>query len=256
MAESYQRITPRLARQIRLAMTDVDGTITSGDGSFSSVVLEAVHRLEEQGIMVGLVSGRNLPKLESFAGDLGISGPIIGENGAVARAKPEGEVIDLGYSQRPAIEALEKLKALFPDAIEERDWNKYRTVDLVFRTHGVESEELRKHLEDVELLDSGYVLHLVQKGVSKGKTLLRLLDKIGDGSLSPDEVLVIGDSSTDMSLFQSFIHSVLVPNPRLPAEQVQMLRNVAKYESDLPFGEGFAQVVFHVLNARLGPDLK
>ena len=109
--------------------------------------------------------------------------------------------------------------------VEERDWNKSRMVDLVIRPHGIEAEELRKHLEDAELLDSGYVLHLVQKGVSKGKTLLRLLEKIGDGNLSPDEVLVTGDSSTDMSLFQTFAHSVLVPNPRLSAEQVQMLRN-------------------------------
>ena len=141
MAQSYRRITAKLARQIKLVMTDVDGTITSGDGSFSSVVMDAVHCLEEQDVMVGLISGRNLPKLESFARELGISGPIIGENGAVARVKLEGEVIDLGYSQRPALEALGKLKGLFPDTIEERDWNKSRMIDLVIRPHGVEAED-------------------------------------------------------------------------------------------------------------------
>jgi len=256
MAQSYRQIYPKLAGQIRLVMTDVDGTITAGDGSFSSLVLEAVRCLEKQAIMVGLVSGRNISKLESFARDLGISGPIIAENGGVAKVSREGKLIDLGYNQQPAIRALEKLKRVFTDAIEDREWNKHRLVDLVFRPHGVETEELRKHVEDVELLDSGYVLHLVQKGVSKGKTLMRLLGEIGDGSLTPDEVVVFGDFTTDMSLFQSFTHSVLIPNPRLSADEIQMLRNVARYESDLPFGDGFAQVAFHILSARLDSGLK
>lgn len=250
MAESYREIDPKLARRIRLVMTDVDGTLTNGSDSTSSLVVEAVRRLEEGGVMVGLVSGRTLPGLESLALDLGISGPIIAENGGVAKLKVGGELLDLGYSRKPALEALAKLKTLFPGAIEEREDNRYRLVDVVIRSRGVDVEELRKHLEDVELLDSGYILHLIQKGVSKGRTLMRLLSMIEDGRLSPTDVMVFGDSLTDISLFQMFPHSVLVVNPSVGVERREVLQNVARYASELPFGDGFAQVASLLLHAR------
>lgn len=250
MTQPYRQITPELASQIRLVMTDVDGTLTPRGDSLSSVVLDAIHRLEEGGIMVGLASGRTLPRLESMASELGISGPIIAENGGVAKLKTNDELVDLGYSRQPAIKALEKLKAVFPDTIEEREDNRDRLVDVGIKASGVETGELRRHLEEVELLDSGYMLHLVQKGVSKGTTLMKLLGEIGDRSLTPAEVVVFGDSPTDLSLFQLFPHSVLINNPRLPAEQRQMLQEVARYASDLPFGDGLAEVAFHILNAR------
>jgi len=254
MTQSYREIVPKLARQIRLVMTDVDGTLTQGGDCLSSAVLEAIRQLEKDGIVVGFVSGRTLPGLESLASDLGVSGPIIAENGGVAKLKTGGELVDLGYSREPAIKALARLKRLFPNAIAEREDNQYRLVDVVFRSRGVQAEELTRHLEDAELLDSGYILHLMQKGVSKGRTLTRLLGKIGDGNLFPEEVLVFGDSSTDLSLFQLFPHSVLIDNPRLAPEQRQVLRKAAEYASDLPFGEGFAEVAFRILAVRLSSN--
>ena len=230
-------------------MTDVDGTLTQRGDILNPVVLEAIARFEGSGVKVGFVSGRTLAGLESLA--LGISGPIVAENGGVAKLKAGGGAIDLGYSRQPAVGALEKLKRLFPGAIEEREDNKYRSVDVVFRTHGINTDELRTHLKDVELLDSGYILHLMQKGISKGRTLTKLLPKMGNGTLSAMEVMVFGDSLTDLSLFEIFPHSVLVANPRLPSEHTKMLRNAARYASKLPFGEGFAQVASHVLASRL-----
>ena len=85
---------------------------------------------------------------------------------------------------RRLIQALNKLKSLFPDKIEEREDNRERLVDVVIRSHGVDIEVLRKHVENAELIDSGYILHLVQKGVSKGKTLMNLLGQIKNGQLS------------------------------------------------------------------------
>lgn len=250
MAQSYREIGSELASQIRLVMTDVDGTLTLGGDSISPSVLEAIHCLEKWGIIVGLVSGRTVPMLQSLAGNLGMSGPIIAENGGVAKLKTNGELLDLGYSRQPAIEALQKLKARFPNRIKEREDNKDRLVDVVFWSQGIQGEELMNRLEDVQLLDSGYILHLMQKGVSKGRTLMRLLGRIGDGSLSPAEVLVVGDSTTDLSLFELFHHSVLILNPRLPIEERQVLQRVAKYVSEHPYGDGFAEVALHVIDAR------
>lgn len=232
-------------------MADVDGTLTDGGDLLSPGVLEAIRRFEKVGVMVGLVSGRTLPGLESLALDLGISGPIIAENGGVAKLKVGEEAVNLGYSRQPAIRALEELKRLFPGAIEEREDNKYRSVDIVFRVLGIDIEELRSHVKGVHLLDSGYILHLVQEGVSKGGTLMKLLPKIGDGKLSITEVVVFGDSLTDLSLFEIFPYSVLVVNPRLSSKQREIMRNTARYASELPFGEGFTEVAFHIIDSRL-----
>ncbi|MBA7562825.1 HMP-PP phosphatase [subsurface metagenome] len=254
MSQSYREIRSELARRVRLVVTDVDGTLTAADDSLSSAALEAVHRLEEQGIAVGLASGRTLPRVESIARDLGISGLLIAENGGVAKINVGGGLVDLGYSNHSAMRALEKLTKLFPKAVEETEDNKYRLVDVGIRVKGIKTAELRGHLAgtDTELLDSGYMLHLLPQGISKGETLMRLLEKIGNEGLSREEVAVFGDSTTDMSLFRFFPHSVLITNPRLPAHETQSLTEIASYVSGLSFGEGFAQVVSHILAVRQG----
>ena len=232
-------------------MTDVDGTLTSGDGSFSSEVQEAVRSLEIQGIAVGLISGRGLYKLESFAEMLEISGPVIAENGGVAKINKEGDLLDLGYDQDAAREILEKLRRLFPHSIEDGEWNKQRTVDMVVKIQGIDIEELKRHLGDVKLLNSGYVFHLLPKGINKGSTLHKVLERELDGQLSPTEVLVIGDALTDFSLFEQFPNSVLVANPSLSYEDVGILLDTARYVSDSAYGKGFAEVAMHIVNSRI-----
>lgn len=249
MTQSFRQIDRDTANRIRLIMTDVDGTLTPGHG-ISPGVPEAVRRLEEAGITVGLVSGRTLSGLDTLATELRISGPVIAEDGGIARIKAGDELVDLGYSRQPALEALERLKKLFPGTIVEREDNKDRSVDLVFRSLEATPEQLEAYLQDVEFLDSGYILHLMQKGISKGKTLINLLSRIGDGKLSATEVMVFGDSPTDISLFERFPQSVLIINPRLSPQQSEMVTNATSFASERPFGEGFSEVALHILNLR------
>ncbi len=255
MARSYLNIPPELARALKLVMTDVDGTITSGAGlsgcSFAAGIIESLRELERQGITVGLVSGRNMADLDRYEAELGISGPLIGENGAVARLGRGKEVLDLGVSQQPAVEALKKLQELFPGAIEAGNWNKTRTMDLIIRVKGVTSEELARHLDDADILDSGYVYHLMQKGVNKGNTLKLILPRL-DGGLPPDAVMVFGDAPTDMPLFENFPNSILILNPELPPEKFKLLEAKAGYVSAVCCDEGFIQVVRHIIGVRTG----
>tara|TARA_B100000315_G_scaffold204716_1_gene198190 strand:+ start:57 stop:764 length:708 start_codon:yes stop_codon:yes gene_type:complete len=231
-------------------MTDVDGTIIADGDSISPIVLQAIRGLEEQGIIVGLVSGRTLPRLESMAHALGITGPIIAENGGVAKIEVNSQLMDLGYSRQPALEALAKLKGLYPNAIREREDNKVRLVDVVLWSLGVEVLELRKHLGKTQLLDSGYILHLMQEGISKGKTLMRLLEELVEGSLSPANVMVFGDSATDISLFELFPHSIFIANPKLTIRQSQGPKKIAGYMSELAVEEGFVEVVSRIIDLR------
>jgi hydroxymethylpyrimidine pyrophosphatase-like HAD family hydrolase len=179
-----------------------------------------------------------------------LSGPVIAENGCVAKLTKDSELFNSGYSRKPALNTYKRFKADFPGAIREAPDIKDRLIDVGFFADGIPHEELIKRLEGVQLLDSGYMLHLIPEDVSKGKTLKRMLGLIGDGTLRPDEVMVFGDSATDVSLFTEFENSVLIVNPRLNKQQTKDIRKFAKYQSGLPFGNGFVEVVSYILNWR------
>ena len=251
MAKLYEEITAQTARQIKLIMTDVDGTLLEdGDEAIPSAA-KAIRELEDLGITVGLVSGRFMGKLDEMAKELDIDGPIIAENGGLAKLHVDDELFPLGYTREPAMQALDKLIELFPDSIRGREDNADRLIDVVFFSDVLSTEELRDHIDgDVQLLDSGYIRHLMQKGITKGKTLQTILSDGQFNHLNHEEVMVIGDSPTDISLFELFPNSVLVPNPNLPAEQTQTLKTICRYESTLSFGEGFAQVANYIIKLR------
>jgi len=249
MSKSYLQIESGLANDIRLIMTDVDGTITDLSGRVESVAVEAVRALMAGGITVGFVSGRTLPRLEAPARDIGINGPIIGENGGIAKLCPDGELLDLGYSREPALRDLNRLKQAFPGAIEETEDDADRLVDVGFKAPGVGTAELRKHIKESELLDSGYMLHLLQKGVSKGGTLKRIIGQVA-GRIVPEHVMVVGDSLTDISLFRDFPHGVYIRNNRLSAADRSAMEEAAEYVTELEFGAGFVQAAEHILRLR------
>ncbi len=224
-------------------MTDVDGTLTLDGEHFDAAVAECIARLQDDCILVGLVSGRDLPRLERIVSLVGANGPLIAENGGVARLTPAGRLVDLGYSRKPALEAVARLKMTFPEAITELDDNKNRFVDVTISSNGVPVEELKKLVPGIQLLDSGYMVHLMPEGISKGGTLMSLLPRMG---LSPSAVMVFGDSPTDVSLFELFANSVLVHNPRLSTEQLQAVKGLSSYLSELPVERGFCQVANHL----------
>jgi len=250
MTTSYLQITPTLARRIRLVVADVDGTLLSDGDSVSPEVASSIRSLEQCDIIVGFNSGRPLTRLEPLARELNLSGPVIAENGCVAKLTLDSELFKLGYSRKPALKTFKRFKADFPGAIREAPDIKDRLIDVGFFADGIPHEELIKRLEGVQLLDSGYMLHLIPEDVSKGKTLKRMLGLIGDGTLRPDEVIVFGDSATDVSLFTEFENSVLIVNPRLTKQQTEDIGKFAKYQSGLPFGNGFVEVVSYILNWR------
>jgi phosphoglycolate phosphatase len=250
VTHSFHDIVPKLARSLRLIMTDVDGTLTADGEYFNPLVVEAISRLKGNGLRVGLVSGRTLPRLKKVASLLMTDGPLIAENGGVAQIKFNESPIDLGYSRKPAIEALAKLKAAFPGKIVEREDNIFRTVDVTIRADGLSIEELRKKAPGVQISDSGYMVHIMAEDISKGGTLKRILERIGGSPVSPEEIMVFGDSPTDISLFKLFPNSVLIRNSNLSSDQINIMAGAASYKSDLPVEKGFIQVIEYIVRLR------
>jgi phosphoglycolate phosphatase len=238
---------PSLARRLRLIMTDVDGTLTIDGEHFEPALVECVARLQQSGVTVGLASGRDLPRLLSIVDCLSISGPLIAENGGVARLAPSGPDLDMGHSRKPALEAVAKLKSLFPGSIVELDDNRNRTVDFTVSANGVPADALRQHLPGVQVMDSGYMVHLMPEGISKGRTLKHVTSTLG---LTSDQVMVLGDSTTDISLFQEFGNSVLVHNPLLSQQQRQAVKGSAAFASEMEVAQGFCEVASLVVQMR------
>ncbi|MFC1920226.1 HAD family hydrolase [Chloroflexota bacterium] len=250
MGKSYQEITEELAKRIRLIMTDVDGTLLTTGEYVSQGVIDSITGLMASGIIVGLVSGRTIPRLERLALYAKTDGPIIAENGGTAKLKTGDELFDLGYSRQSALEVFKKLQSIFPGDITEKEDNNDRRIDVAIRTAGQTADELRKHIENIQLLDSGYMFHLLQEGVSKGRTLERLVGQIADGGLSKDEIMVFGDSLTDISLFELFPHSVMIINPGLTEEHRETVSEKAEFTSSLICGDGFIEVASRIINLR------
>ena len=226
-------------------MTDVDGTLLARGNILSNEVAEALSALRQAGIVIGLVSGRTLSLLESMAEEFNLTGPIIAENGAIAKVSPQSEMMELGYSRQPAIDALNILKELYPGEIREREDNAERFIDIVIWADGISVEEIRERIKPTQLLDSGYILHLMQEGINKGRTLSKVIDEMK--VYSPDEVMVFGDSVTDLSLFEMFPNNVLIVNPGLPEGQAEIIEKKAAYVSEKQYGEGFTEVALHIV---------
>lgn len=246
MVTSFRTINHELAGKIKLIMTDVDGTLLASGNTLSQEVGEALYALQRAGIVIGLVSGRTLSLLESMSREYNLTGPIIAENGAVAKLSLDAELMELGYSRQPAIQALKKIKELYPGVIREREDNAERFIDIVIWADGVSTDEIRECIKPTQLLDSGYILHLMQEGIDKGKTLLRVLSEMK--KYSHNEVMVFGDSATDLSLFELFPYNVLVVNPGLPEGQDEIVKNKAAYVSEKHYGEGFTEVALHIVD--------
>lgn len=67
----------------RVVAVDIDGTLTDENKQLSTVAINALRRLEENGIPVVLSTGNVRPVAYGLWRFLGLSGPICCENGGV-----------------------------------------------------------------------------------------------------------------------------------------------------------------------------
>ena len=99
-----------------------------------------------------------------------------------------------------------------------------RTFDIKKAQLIVDDENL-----NVQLADSGYAFHINSKGVNKGSGFLEVL-KMLDVDL--DDCVAIGDSETDVPLFEIVKNSIAVSN------STDKLKELAKTVTKKESGEG------------------
>ena len=188
---------------------DIDGTITeNGGGRIHLGALAALRRLTHAGHNVIYVTGRSSVEgfiLSVFGGTTGIS---VGENGGCITTDSDKHILlgDIKECQKAFSIISQKinnvtLKKVYP-----------RMTEIVLeRTFDI--AKAKQILADagifVTLSDSQYAYHINSYGINKGVGFTKVMQML---SVDRKDVIAIGDSDTDISLFKVAGTSIALGN--------------------------------------------
>lgn len=221
---------------LKALLTDIDGTITTPDRRISTGSIETIRSLVDSGIEVVLASGNTSCFMDALSKMIGTKGTFIAENGGVFR---------IGYAGQPVIRgdqaivrtALKMVQDHFSEQGITLDLYSpaYRFSDLAF-ARNVPSDEVRRVLHDqpVQVIDTGYAIHLQAPGISKGTALVELAGKMG---LAPADFLAIGDSLNDVQMLKTAGIGIAVANAHPDTKAV------AAYIAGKEYGDGFVEAI-------------
>ncbi|HIK06190.1 MAG TPA: HAD family phosphatase [Trichormus sp. M33_DOE_039] len=207
--------------KIRLIATDMDGTLTN-QGKFSTALLRALEDLQAAGIKVIIVTGRSAGWVNGLNSLLPIAGAIA-ENGGLFYLSGSEQTVALtpipnfaAHRQHLAA-TFAQLQTKFTQIQESAD-NRFRITDWTFDVAGLSLEELQTIDHLCRNLGWGFTYsnvqcHIKPPGQEKAIGLLQVLREYFP-DYSPEQIVTVGDSPNDESLFNQrhFPMSVGVAN--------------------------------------------
>lgn len=210
MKAAVKQCTPGL-----ILATDLDGTFLGGSEAQRRALYQALRQRGD--VLLIFVTGRDIDFLRELVEQPGMPQPdlIIGDVGTSVWEAATWE----------PIEALEQdIRALWDDAnarvlellADEPGLTLQPTpfrhrVSYYYDPQQLRQETLRK-VEDAGfdwLLSADTYFDVLPRGVQKGPTLLRLIERL---NLAAERVLVAGDTLNDLSLFETGLKGVAVGN--------------------------------------------
>jgi phosphoglycolate phosphatase (TIGR01487 family) len=221
---------------LKALLTDIDGTITDSSRRLNTGAVEAIRSLVDEGIEVVLASGNTSCFMDALCKMIGTQGTFIAENGGVFRVGYTG-ALHIKGDQSICKKALEVVQDYYRKQGKELVLFSptYRFADLAF-ARTVPVDEVKKILKDypVNVLDTGYAIHLQSPGVDKGTALEALAHEMG---LLPSDFLAIGDSLNDIQMLAKAGIGVTVANAHPDTKAV--VEFIAKKE----YGPGFIEAI-------------
>ncbi|MBV9125397.1 MAG: HAD family phosphatase [Planctomycetes bacterium] len=196
-------------RYLALA-TDYDGTLAT-QGKVGPTTLKALERLLTTGRKLLLVTGRELPDLQSTYDRLDLFHLVVAENGALLYWPATGQEKLLG--PRPTEKFVQTLRdrGVGPISVGRvivATWEPHETVVLeVIRDLGL----------DLQVIFNKGAVMVLPAGVNKATGLAAALKEL---NLSPHQVVAIGDAENDLAFLRFCECSVAVANA-LPAVKEQ-----------------------------------
>jgi hypothetical protein len=250
-----QAITNNGWNKPRLIATDMDGTLTQ-QGKFTANLLQALEDLSAAEIPVIIVTGRSAGWVSGLATYLPIAGAIA-ENGGFFYFGESPQPValtpipNLVEHRQQLANVYQHLKSEFP-LIQESTDNRFRLTDWTFENHELSLNQLQRLDTMCAALGWGFTYSSVQchiKPLSQDKAV-GLMQVLRDffPHYQPQQVLTVGDSPNDASLFnpQCFPLSVGVANVLDYADQ---LRYQPTYVTTSPEGEGFCELAQYLISS-------
>jgi len=217
-------------------VTDIDGTLTDRHRRIHTGAIEYIRKLCDQGILVVLASGNTSCFMDALSKMIGTQGAFIAENGGVYRTGYAQPLRILG-NQTVCKEALKAVEDFYSRSGITLDLYSptYRFADLAF-ARTVPVDEVREIVKDfpVDVLDTGFAVHLQSNGVTKGLAFLNLAAEFG---LDPSDFLAAGDAENDIELLKYAGIGIAVQNAHPAAAAV------ATYIAQKEFGDGFVEAL-------------
>ncbi len=221
---------------LKAFITDIDGTLTDDRRRLSVRAVEEIRRIVDEGVPVVLASGNTVCFIDALSKMIGTTGDVIAENGGVYRHGYTGERYAEGNRQLCLDAYYKVIGELQPKGEELRLYsNEYRYSDVAF-ARDTPVERVREILTGmpVQVVDTGFAIHLQHPGLSKGAALEKLAPLMG---LRPENFLATGDSVNDVTMLRA-AGIAAVPQNASPEA-----KSVADTILDKPFGEGTADAI-------------
>ena len=215
----------------KVLAVDIDGTITlNGWGAIHLEALKKLRHLKDDGHKIILVTGRS--SIEGYLLSIfgGLTHLAVGENGGCITY---GDIMQhkIIGNKAECVQALAFLQNRVNADIKEKPVFPRMTEVVLERTFDI--IKAQKILDDeglnVGLFDSGYAFHINSKGIDKGTGFLEALKML---ECDVSNAIAIGDSETDISLFNTVPNNIAVNN------SIGDLKKIARIVTTKESGEG------------------
>jgi len=205
--------------EFKAIAVDIDGTITFSD---RSIDCRAVAALRSLNIPVVIATGNVLCVARAVAKLLGTNGIVIAENGGVVEC---GRVESDTSHMKECIDALNTLEKHF--SLERLDAES-RITEIGLRRN-FDVEEARKLVgEDagVNIVDTGFAIHIKSKKINKGIGLKRIAQMM---CIDAQDFVAIGDSPNDIEMIKAAGLGVAVGNAHPDLKKVAGMVTKGEY---------------------------
>ena len=222
---------------IKFMVLDVDGTITDQNRIISPEAIKSIRRGLENGLQISLVSGNVIPVMYGLKTFLGINAPVFGENGGIMYYNGK---IEKFFEKSKPFQFLEYISG--KSSVKSYFTNQWRETSAAFSMNpedeGFVSAEAEKW--NLEIVDSKFTWHIMNPGQNKGYALGIIKEQFG---LNWDDIMVVGDSDNDNSMFS------LPVKKACPYNATETIKSMSDYVSSESYGNEINDIMvkFHII---------
>ena len=228
--------------KIEAIAVDIDGTITDDTRKICISAIESLRAAEEKGIPTIIVTGNVVNYAYAAQVLIGCSGGLVAENGGmIFKEGYNNNAVEILVNREYIEKADEHLKEKLGDEYDKHAShdNNYRATEIVFyktiKRELIENAlEDYEHVNELELYDSGFAIHVTDKRVNKGSSLRRLCEQNG---INMENVMAIGDSENDEDFLKEVGVKIAVGNAD------ETLKEISTYACEKNFGDGVAEAI-------------